>query len=56
MVGTAAGFHADQARRKIDEEHSHLVTFEVLLQDCFTVFLHRVNLELRSLPSRCQSL
>ena len=45
MVGTAACFHADQARRKIDKERGHLVTFELLLQDGLAAFVDHVDLE-----------
>lgn len=45
MVGAAASFHADKARRQVDEEGCHLVAPQLLLQDRFAVLVDAVDLE-----------
>ncbi|MCY1563191.1 hypothetical protein D9M68_1006880 [compost metagenome] len=45
VVGSAASFHANQARRQIGEEGNHLVALELLLQYGLAVSVDAVNLE-----------
>ncbi len=45
VVGTAAGFHADQAGREVGKEQGELRTLELFLQYHLAVLVDTVHLE-----------
>jgi len=58
VMGAAARFHADQARRQVRKKWGHLIPLELLAEDDLALRIHTVNLEhaLCQINANCRNL